>query len=80
MSHILCDNVRVLRIRAFIAETVHFCYAWHNTGLEEIYDQDMLEIKDVESQQSGKYVCMATNCMHRSIRSNVSSYNIQRQI
>ena len=36
-------------------------------------DKDLLEVKDVSKDVSGKYVCMATNCIDRSIRSNVSN-------
>ena len=36
-------------------------------------DKDLLEVKDVSKDVSGKYVCMATNCVDRSVRSNVSN-------
>ena len=35
-------------------------------------EKDLLVVKDVSKDVSGKYVCMATNCIDRSIRSNVS--------
>ena len=47
------------------------CYSMLS-GLKLMSEKDLLEVKDVSKDVSGKYVCMATNCIDRSIRSNVS--------
>jgi len=53
--------------------------AWYRVerkGLKLMSDKDLLEVKDVSKDVSGKYVCMATNCIDRSIRSNVVSVDV----
>lgn len=53
--------------------------AWYRVerkGLALMSNKDLLEVKDVSSDVSGKYVCMATNCIDRSIRSNIVSVDV----
>lgn len=51
-------------------------YRVRKSGLQLLSNQDLLEVRNVNKDLAGKYVCMATNCISRSIRSDIVNVDV----